>query len=308
MKRVDGKRFDAFANRGDPLFRNAGTSFDDTENRTASRGGTVGVVAAVDRKANRASEVAVAVKQTDDGIGDVRRCLESSEIRAVVDDLPARSLPVVARIKGVEHDFDAAGNATVRGNAGERTADELAQIAFDERRGFKRRSENLRIDAVVRMIHARVAPGKRRDLVGFAGKHARPDFGSDPRAVAVLPDVVVAEAGKRRKQTVHHIELADAVFVPRSGDVGEPVVAEHALVDLIDTVFLNRLEPDKLKVEVVVRRGFTLEILRIERDVERTLFPFKRRAERPADILAGPAAEHFVAVNFAVQKTCSGVR
>ena len=158
------------------------------------------------------------------------------------------------------------------------------------------------------MIHAGVAPGERGDLVGFAGEHARPDFGADPCAVAVLPDVVVAEAGKRRKQTVHHIELADAVFVPRSGDVGEPVVAEHALVDLIDTVFLNRLEPDKLKVEVVVRRGFSLEVLRIERDVERTLFPFKRRAERPADVLAGPAAEHLVAVNFAVQKTCSGVR
>ena len=307
MERVDGNGLDCFADRLDPLFRNAGAS-DDAENRTAGRAGTVGIVAAVDRETDRTAEVALAVEKTDNRIGDVCRSLEAAEIRTVVEHFLTGGLPVLSGVEGVEYDFNAAGDAAVGGDAGKRIADELAQIALDERRGFKRRGENFRIDAVIRMVDTGVIPRIRSAFVGFSGEETCPDFRADPCAVAVFPDVVVAEAGKRRKQTVHHIELADAVFVPRSGDVGEPVVAEHALVDLIDTVFLNRLEPDKLKVEVVVRRGFSLEVLRIERDVERTLFPFKRRAERPADVLAGPAAEHLVAVNFAVQKTCSGVR
>ena len=83
----------------------------------------------------------------------------------------------------------------------------------------------------------------------------------------------------------------------------QPVFAEHALVDLKKPLFLNRLEPDELKIEVVVRRGIALEILRVEVDVKKFQLAFIRSAERPADVFSGPAAENLVTVDFAVQET-----
>ena len=202
----------------------------------------------------------------------------------------------------VHRDPDAAGDAAVGRNPRERDLDQFADVAFDEGGRFERCGEDFGVDAVAGVIDAGVAPGERRDLVRFARKQARPDFGADPRAVAVLPLAVVAEPRERREKTVDHVELADAVFVPRSGDEAEPVFAENALVNPVEAVVLDGAQPDELKVEVVVRGGMPLQVLRVERHVEDVAFSLHRSAEGAADVLAGPAAEHLVAVLFAVHE------
>ena len=84
-----------------------------------------------------------------------------------------------------------------------------------------------------------------------------------------------------------------------------PVLAEQPFVHVVNAVILNRLEPDKLKIEIIVRRRVPFEVLRVERHVENLPFSLHRSAKRSADVLPGPAAEHLVAVLPAVDETVS---
>ena len=299
---IDRHRADGFADRLDPLRRNAGPPLDDAEDGADRRAGAVGVVAAVDREAEAAAEIPFAVEQPDDREGDVGGRLEPAEIGAVFDDRVAGGFEIVSGLIFADCDADAAGDAAVGRNFRQRDVDQFADVAFDEGGGFQRGGEELRVDAVIGVVDAGVAPCELQRVIGGAGEEAGPDFGADPGAVAVLPLFVVEGARERRHQSVGHVHLADAVFVPGAGDVAEPVFAEDPFIHLIDAVLFDREQPDELKIEVVVGGGFSFEVLHVEFDVEDFATSLHGSAECAADVFSGPAAEHLVPVFAAVDE------
>ena len=87
--------------------------------------------------------------------------------------------------------------------------------------------------------------------------------------------------------------------------MGQPVLAEQTLVHLVDPVLLNGLEPDQLKVQIVIGHRLSAEVLRVEGDIEQIVFSFHGSAEGSADIFSCPASEDLVAVLLQTEEAFS---
>ena len=106
-------------------------------------------------------------------------------------------------------------------------------------------------------------------------------------------------AGQRRNKSGPQIILASAIFRTVWVDKGQPIFPQQLAVD-VPAVFLDRVEPYKLQIQIVVRKRL-VQRLRIILNVEQTAHTLKRRAERAADVLAIPAAAHFVQILMEAQ-------
>ena len=109
----------------------------------------------------------------------------------------------------------------------------------------------------------------------MAGAQARPDFRQDPGTVAVA--VMVTDiTGQRRNKSGPQIILASAIFRAVRVDKGQPIFTQQIAVD-VPTVFLDRVEPYKLQIQIVIRKRL-VQRLRIILNVEQTAHTLKRRA------------------------------
>ena len=136
--------------------------------------------------------------------------------------------------------------------------------------------------------------------VRHCGRESRPDFGTDPRAVAVLPHVVVRVAAKRRSDSALHIAARYSVLAERDGNKRKPVLAEHFGGNVFRSLALDGMKPYELKIEVVVgKRFFGLGDKAFY--VEYFAFSLVRTAYRSADVFTYPARVHFVFVGLSVE-------
>ena len=109
----------------------------------------------------------------------------------------------------------------------------------------------------------------------MAGAQARPDLCQDPRPIAVA--IMIADiAGQRRNKSGPQIILASAIFRTVRVDKGQPIFPQQLAVD-VPAVFLDRVEPYKLQIQIVVRKRL-VQRLRIILNVEQTAHTLKRRA------------------------------
>ena len=109
----------------------------------------------------------------------------------------------------------------------------------------------------------------------MAGAQARPDLCQDPGPIAVA--IMIADiAGQRRNKSGPQIILARAIFRTVRVDKGQPIFPQQLAVD-VPAVFLDRVEPYKLQIQIVVRKRL-VQRLRIILNVEQTAHTLKRRA------------------------------
>ncbi|MPM79875.1 hypothetical protein SDC9_126917 [bioreactor metagenome] len=185
-------------------------------------------------------------------------------------------------------------------NFAERNGDELPEIAFKEGGRFQRGGEHFGINAFEAMIGATVDIGVADRFIGRARTQTSPDFAADPGAVAVFEAIVVDRAGQGREQAVVDVEPAVVVLAARRDDM-VPEFAHEPRRELLQSPGFDRRQPDQLQIEVIVGRRDAVEFLGVKCDVVGLHLAFHRRAERPADVLAGPTAADLVEIFIEIQ-------
>ena len=149
------------------------------------------------------------------------------------------------------------------------------------------------------MVHHRILIGIAGSQLRLPRRQAGPQLRADKAAAAVAVRIA-QRAGHGRLDSHTQIVLPCAVLHPVRNDVAEPIIAEDGRVDRAP-VFLYRVEPDELQIQVVVRGRVVLQVrLYIEFDMVLLALPLKGRAHHAADILAGPAAHHLVLIGSKV--------
>ena len=120
------------------------------------------------------------------------------------------------------------------------------------------------------MVNDRILVGVLDRKLRMAGAQARPDLCQDPRPIAVA--IMIADiAGQRRNKSGPQIILASAIFRTVWVDKGQPIFPQQLAVD-VPAVFLDRVEPYKLQIQIVVRKRL-VQRLRIILNVEQTRIP-----------------------------------
>ena len=216
-----------------------------------------------------------------------------------LQDTLARILPRLATLISLQCGMDGAGHTAVRRDVGVADLDQFAGVILSERGAFQRGAEHLCVDALVAVVDRGILISVLHGNLGVARRQACPNLREDKRTAAVTVDIVDV-AGKRGEQTGGEVVFPGTVLSPIGNNVHQPIFPENGAIDRA-AVLLGGVEPDQLQVEVVVGKRFTVGILRIELDREDAPFAFERRAQRTADVLAQPAAQHLVAIVMEVQ-------
>ena len=147
---------------------------------------------------------------------------------------------------------DGAGECGFRGNAGESRFNEFAQVGFDERLTFECGKELFRIDAVARMVDARIFVCELSGEFGISRREARPEFTADGRAETIDEPVVVHPA-ERRGDSAFDVADGKSVLVEREVDAFRPGFREEFAADNAVPLLVEFARPEDLQIEVVVR-------------------------------------------------------
>ena len=294
----DADGLDAVADVGAPVLRNRRHAAHDAHQRAQCRAGAVGIVAAVDGIDQRLLEIARAVQKTQHHEAHVGRRLEPAQIGAVLHQHFAAVLPAYAACMRLADDVHAARHAAVLRNLGKADVQKRVRVVDDERGALHRGDEDGGIGALAEaVIHARVLKRQPDGLLRQRRIHARPHLGANPRAVGVLPFLVVDFAGHGRQHAVAHVGLAHAVFVPVGRDPRAPVFAQNLAVQRIRAQLIRRAQPHKLQIEIVVGQ----RLARLGREtvnVVQLLTALIGRSQRSADVFANPAGVNSVSQIF----------
>ena len=202
---------------------------DESENRADRGSRAVGVLSAVDRKADRLSEVSVAEQEGHDHERKIHFDVGEVRVSAVFHDFGADGFrrSVFAPCDRVA---DGAGERGFRGNAGESRLNEFAQVGFDEGLTFERGEELFRIDAVARMVDARIFVCELCGEFGISRRETRPEFAADGRAETVDEPVVVHPA-ERHGDAAFDVADGDSVFVEREINAFRPGLRKEFAAD-----------------------------------------------------------------------------
>ena len=172
---------------------------------------------------------------------------------------------------------------------------QLFQVPLKEARRLHRRHEYLRVHALaVAVVDHRVLHGVARRQLRVPREQARPDLRADEGAAAVL-EFVVVRARHRRLQPRAQVGLGDAVLA-----VGE----DHQLVEVlpqilavhVQSLVLQRQQPQHLDVQIVVGQRLARHFMRVIADLVLLAVPLHGHAQRAAHVFADPAAQHAPAV------------
>ena len=290
----DAYGLDAVADVGAPVLGYCGHAAHYAQERAQRGAGAVGVVAAVDGVYQGLLEVALAVQQTQHHEAHVGGRLEPAQVGAVLYQQLAAVAPAHAALVGVHHYAHAARHAAVLGYLAQADVQERLGVVDDEGGALHGGHEYGGVGALaVAVVHAGVLKRHAYGLFRQAGVQAGPYLGAYPRAVGVLPLLVVHLARHGREYAVAHVGLAYAVLVPVGGYIGYPVFAQHLAVYGVGAQVVHGAQPYQLQVEVVVGQGLA-GLGGKAAYVVYLLTALIGSAQRAADVLAYPAGVYAI--------------
>ena len=143
------------------------------------------------------------------------------------------------------------------------------------------------------VIDGGVHDGILDGYIGEAGGKACPDLGADPRAVGVLPLVVVILTAQGRQQTQREVFLTDAVFVPVGADHQLPAVCQGVGIKMLRAEALQRQKPCQLQIQIVIGQRLTFGGC-VACNVLDAALPLVGSAHSSTDVFTDPAGKDLI--------------